>query len=48
MLINRYSVHGDAVIVVVDGYEATPGDEVELQEREAVVAPVLQALEFSP
>lgn len=46
VLINRYTVHGDAVIVVVDGYEAT-GDEVELQERDAVVAPVLQAIEFS-
>ena len=47
VLINRYIVRGDAVIVLVDGYEATPGGTVELQEREAVVAPVLEALEFS-
>lgn len=48
VLINRYTVHGDAVIVVVDGYQATSGDEVELQGREGVVTPVMQALEFSP
>lgn len=48
MLINRYTVHGDAVIVVVDGYKAPPREPVELQGRDEVVAPVLHALEFSP
>jgi hypothetical protein len=44
---NHYILHRDAVIVVVDGYESMPGDEVRLQEREVVVR-VLQVLEFAP
>jgi len=48
VLINRYTVHGDAVIVVVDGYDAAGTPDAQLQDREAVVAPVLEALQFSP
>lgn len=46
VLINRYTVHGHHVIVVVDGYRATSGEAAE-QSREDVVAPVFHALEFS-